>query len=149
MIWPSHCNGTRDYIGLTLWVATEQRTHLKPTADELFRWLSVASESTFLRSLTSEVPSVPTLGDLDWPALLAAVLESSLLSSCPPPVATMFGPQSRWLPASAAPRTYRRTTRGNGRYIQKQTPWQSRDIAAAHLLALPCCGAECLVCLDM
>lgn len=121
------------FIGLALWGATEQRRHLKPPADDLFRWLRQASEGTFLRSFTSEVPPVTALGDRDWPALLAAVLESNLLTSCPPDVAAMLVPHSGWLPAPAAPRPHRRTTRGKGRKIKNSVSWQGWDAGMSTL----------------
>lgn len=103
---------------------------MKPDAGQLFRWLMQASEGTFLRSQCFEVPRMSVLDSFEWPALLAAVLESSLLSSCPPDLNAVLVPRSAAESVPAAHNTHRRTTRGKGRLIRKHHEYEDGHCGA-------------------
>eukprot|EP00892_Ulva_mutabilis_P010116 jgi/Ulvmu1/7477/UM037_0020.1 len=114
--------------GLSLWIAAQQRTQVKPDAENLFRWLMQASEGTFLRSQACEVAPKSVLDEFEWPAILAAILESSLLSSCPPGLAALLVPACSEPGVTVALRRHRRTTRGKGRPLRKyRDRWLCHD----------------------
>lgn len=142
-------HGSRQCTGLSLWIATIQRMVSKPEAAALFQWLRQASEGTFLRSPPLHITHLTEMDDLemDWPALLAGVLECSILSCCSTDVATALLPTSSHLLVQPKPhRISRRTTRGKGRYIQKSQSLQNSQSGAHEVACMWCCSVHNQLC---